>query len=189
MTDIASSVDPRLTLAVFLPRGTEGDLRALLERGGLEVHTATDETVAARAAGLGLEFWLDERPDHRVLLARFGRTEFLSLRPDPAEPRREHDPAMGFAEAFSAACRRLNAEVGVVLTHAHQDPDWLAEHDWAVLAREANHLVDLRAALLYLDDELAAELTDRDIRVQGREQLRAPRGLTLFASEGWDRWF
>jgi hypothetical protein len=137
-----------------------------------------------------------ELSDHVCALIRFPQSGLLNLRaatdPDIHPQTLELDPALPLAHAFRDAAVRAGCEVAILATRPHQsDSEWFEERYWMVIGQDASSLAAERYGLLYLSDEVLtgwdppAALMDRD-ELPGRP---GEPGRTLFAGQGWARWY
>lgn len=189
--------DNRLAAAFFIPRqqsvSTLADLAATagVEDAYREPSVAA-QTLYARWAGIdGTEVRLDALREHDCLQLYFWQSSFFELLTDEDDDTLplEQDGALIVAEAFQAACERLQPEVALILSHLHEsNHEWILKQYDLVLRRDPTLLADQTYGLLFVSQAL---LKGEPIKTSypDRDEIAGAPGVLLFAGRGWGRWF
>lgn len=192
--------EKRLAAGVFIPNEDDGrDLDSLARAAGLQERYEPQldegglEVLYGRWAAIdGTRVTVERLDLHTSVQLYFWLSEFfagLGHRTPRDDLPLEQDPVAPRAGVFLAACERLGAEVGILVTHLDQaNPDWIRAQYHHVLGMNGAALVTQRYGLLYMHERVARDVPD-DGRLDDRDVLRGEHGLLVFAGRGATRWF
>lgn len=180
----------QIAVVFYLSKDIEGSLEDLAKKAGCEALEKNDTLQSGYFdcfwGSLTSDVWLLEKKYHRVVRINFSLNQYLNLSADDnfMVESLEDSGALPIVNAFRDASERLHPEAAMFLNSYDQaELDWLEENEWMVSAEEADELLDLHLAMLFLNEDILKFATTHPVR-DDRDTLEMSTGKLFFSRSG-----